>query len=69
MGRTSELGYKRPLRQQLPSHYDVLDEREIASGLKDWLVGIDKPDLQRATHLSEELASPWRKVLGGPGRS
>ena len=36
-------------------HYEVLDEREIASGLKDWLVGKDKLDLQRATHLSEEL--------------
>ena len=23
-------------------HYKVLDEREIASGLKDWLVGKDK---------------------------
>ena len=25
-----------------PNHYEVLDEREIASGLKDWLVGKDK---------------------------
>ena len=25
-------------------HHDVLDEREIASGLKDWLVGKDKLD-------------------------
>ena len=36
-------------------HYEVLDEREIASGLKNWLVGKNKLGLQRATHFSEEL--------------
>ena len=41
-------------------HYEMLDEREIASGLKDWLVGKNKLDLQRSTHLSEELASQWK---------
>ena len=45
----------------------MLDEREIASGLKDWLIGKDKLDLQRATHLSEELASQWKRPLGVPG--
>ena len=35
------------------NHYEVLDEREIARGLKDWLVGKDKLDLQRATHLTQ----------------
>ena len=49
-----------------PNHYEVLDEREIASGLKDWLVGKDKLDLLRATHLSQELASQWRRLLGVP---
>ena len=47
-----------------PNHYEVLDEREIASGLKDWLVGKDKLDPLRATHLSEELASQWRRPSG-----
>ena len=49
-----------------PGHYEVLDKREIASGLKDWLIGKDKLDLQRATHLSEELASQWKRPLGVP---
>ena len=52
-----------------PGHCEVLDEREIAeiaSGLKDWLIGKDKLDLQRATHLSEELASQWKRPLGVP---
>ena len=44
-------------------HYEVLDERDIASGLKDWLVGKDKLDFQRAMHLCEELASQWRRPL------
>ena len=49
-----------------PGHYEVLDEREIASGLKDWLIGKDKLNLQRATHLSEELALQWKRPLGVP---
>ena len=49
-----------------PGHYEVLDEREIGSGPKDWQIGKDKRDLQRATHLSEELASQWKKPLGVP---
>ena len=49
-----------------PNHYELLDEREITSGLKDWLVGKDKLDPLRATHLSEELASRWRRPLGAP---
>ena len=44
----------------------MLDEREIASGLKDWLIGKDKLDLQRSTHLSEELASQWKRPLQMP---
>ena len=44
----------------------MLDEREIASGLKDWLVGKDKLDLLKATHRSEELAFQWRRALGVP---
>ena len=44
----------------------MLDEREIASGLKDWLVGKDKLDLQRSTHLSEELASQWKRPFEIP---
>ena len=44
----------------------MLDEREIASGLKDWLIGKDKLDLQRSTHLSEELASQWKRPLQLP---
>ena len=50
-----------------PGHYEVLGERAIASGLKDWLIGKDKLDLQRATHLSEELASQWKRFLGVQG--
>ena len=49
-----------------PNHYEVLDEREIASGLKDWLVGKDKLDFLRATHLSDELASQWRRAFRVP---
>ena len=45
----------------------MLDEREIASGLKDRLIGKDKLDLQRVTHLSEELASQWKRPLGPLG--
>ena len=44
----------------------MLDEREIANGLKDWLVGKDKLDLQRSTHLSEELALQWKRDLEIP---
>ena len=50
-------------------HYEMLDEREIASGLKDWLIGKDKLDLQRSTHLSEELASQWKRPLEIPNAS
>ena len=42
----------------------MLDEREIASGLKDWLIGKDK--LARSTHLSEELASQCKRPLEVP---
>ena len=44
----------------------MLDECEIASGLKDWLVGKDKLDPLQATHLSEELGFQWRRPLGAP---
>ena len=44
----------------------MLDEREIASGLKDCLIGKDKVDLQRSTHLSQKLASQWKRVLEVP---
>ena len=37
-------------------HYEDLHEREISSGLKDWLVEKDKLDIQKTTHLAEELA-------------
>ena len=47
-------------------HYEMLDEREIARGFKDWLVGKDKLDLQHSTHLSEELASQWKRPLEIP---
>ena len=49
-----------------PTHYEMLDERETASGLKDWLIGKDKLDLQRSTHLSDELASQWKRPLEVP---
>ena len=50
-------------------HYELLDEREIASGLKDWLLGKDKLDLQRSTHLTEELASQWKRPLEIPRKA
>ena len=50
-----------------PDHYKNLDEREIASGLKDWLVKNNKLDVLRATQLTEELATYWRRPLGAPG--
>ena len=63
-GRVARLQAAFAAAARSPSHYDVLDEREIANGLKKLAVGKDKLDLQRATHLSEEPASQWRRPLG-----
>ena len=60
-GRVARLQAAFATAARRSDHYEVLDERVIASGLKDWLVGKDKLDLQKAMHLSEELASQWRR--------
>ena len=43
------------------NHYDILDEREIASGLGDWPIAGDKLSESTASSFAQDLAERWKR--------
>ena len=60
-GRVARLQFAFASSARDTNHYDILDEREIASGLGDWLIAGDKLSESMATSFAQGLAETWKR--------